>query len=217
MDPRAAARMFHVLVVMGASLGGCTMRPVGETEGGGATGTTGTTGGKGSSTSTTTGASATGTSTVADTSTSSAPTTGSPTTGAVETSAGSTTGPVDGPEDCEHPQDLHCASYSPNVDCYCDPDSPLVPEDCDHPQQFICEAWWIDAGCSCDPDAPLVPEDCPVPSSFHCSEYNPEFVSCSCECYWGPPSPQGDADCMDWGPYWCDYEPYACCCHIMLG
>lgn len=212
------SRLFHVLVMMGAALGGgCTSRPVGDTDAG--TGGTGQASTGGTADPTTGGPAAT-----TATATTGEPATTGPagtSTGVVDPSGGSSTGgPIDEPEDCAAPQQFKCESYEPNTHCTCDPNAPLTPDDCAHPAQFFCEGWWLfpQTGCFCDEDAPLKPEDCPVPSAFNCSEYDPEFVSCQCECRWGSdPTPETDEDCGPASWIECLQDTFACCCTIMLG
>jgi hypothetical protein len=215
MDAELSARMFHVLVVMGAALGGCGPTPPsdGATDGATASSTTGddpgaTTQAPGPVTTSTTDP-ATTTSTTSTTSTS---------TTLDSTGAGST-GVIDDPADCEFPQQLKCAEYFPPTDCECDKDAPLVPADCEFTPQFKCDLWYLDPpwGCACDLNAPLSPDECPVPQAFNCRYYDPDLIGCSCECEYGPPHPESEEDCVNTGFYYCAFEPIGCCCMIQLG
>jgi hypothetical protein len=128
---------------------------------------------------------------------------------------------IDDAEDCPHAQQFKCDDFNswPLENCFCDLDAPLTPQDCELATQFHCEVWSLEApwGCSCNLDAPAGPEACASPSNFSCARWEPEFVDCACECDWGAPTPQGDEDCANWGPYECEFQPFGCCCHIQLG
>jgi hypothetical protein len=205
--------MFHVLVVMGAALGGCgPVSPSGGTDGATSSNTTGDDPGVTTSTSGSITTSTTGPATTTSTSSTSSTSTTLASTGAI-----GSTGVIDDPEDCEFPQQLKCESYQPPTHCVCDPNAPIVPTDCEFTQQFKCDVWWQDPpwGCTCDLDAPLAPEECPVPQAFNCSDYEPDFVGCTCECDYGPPHPESEKDCTS--PYYCEFEPIGCCCIIQLG
>lgn len=219
METSPAAKMFHVLVVMGAALGGaCTTRPLGDgTSEGPSSGVTTDTSQTTSGSTSDPGNTVTSTTT---TSTTEAPTTGATIAAATDASSGAaSTGVIDGPEDCAAPQQLHCESYEPPTQCVCDPEAPLSPDDCPFSQQFTCAAWWNTPpwGCVCDLDAPLGPEACPVPSAFNCTPWEPEWTGCSCECGYGPPQPLGQEDCDPGAVFWCEFEPFGCCCMVQLG
>lgn len=213
MDADLSARMFHVLVVMGAALGGCTARPIGgETDGGSTTGTSTTGDDPGTTTEAPT--------PVTSSTTSSATSTTSTTSTSTTDDPGTTAAPViDEPLDCPETEQFHCESYDPLLNCICDPNAPVTPEDCDHPQHFRCEGYWSGGpyGCFCDPNAPLNPDDCAFPVNFNCDQYGTPPTGCSCECSYGPATPQSEDDCAGFGFYYCAFEPYGCCCMIQLG
>ena len=214
METSPAAKMFHVLVVMGAALG-CARRPIAdsaasESSEGGSSDASSAAGSSSVATSTTSTSTSAGSSTEASASTAA----GTSTAG---TSATTTTGAPDDPTDCRHPQQFLCDSYNPPVGCVCDPDAPLSPEDCEETAQFSCADPWFPIGCVCDPSLPTGPEACRVPSAFNCVSYGPVFVDCRCECRSGPPTPQSAEDCADaGGGFGCLMEPFACCCFPLI-
>jgi hypothetical protein len=78
------------------------------------------------------------------------------------------------------------------VGCECDVSVPIAaPGDCPHPEQFVCNAspdyasailgagfpsddWYAFADCSCDPTLPVLPSDCDCERcSFTCADYEP--------------------------------------------
>ena len=79
------------------------------------------------------------------------------------------------------------------VGCECDPSVAIAaPGDCPHPEQFVCNVsadytpstnlgngvssadWYAFADCACDPTLPLLPSDCDCERcAFTCAEYDP--------------------------------------------
>ncbi len=234
MDRTLAAKMFHALVVMGASLGGACGPTAPETAGDSSEGTppptTGTTGTPATTssepvtttipgdTSTDPPATTTPATTTDDGATTTAVTSSSTTT----TTDATTSSTTDGTVECAHPQQLQCQfdeNFQP-FDCFCDPNAPLVPEDCPLPSQFLCQVWWTTPfeGCTCDLDAPNAPEDCEFPNNFNCAVAHDPPTGCSCECRFDEvKNPQGEEDCPGTQFYHCSFEPFGCCCHIQLG
>ncbi len=236
MDRTLAAKMFHALVVMGASLGGaCGPTPpeTADDSSGGTppqtTGTTGTTGTPGTGDPVTTTAPGDTTTDPPPPATTTAPATTTTDDGATTTPVTSsstatttdatTTDTTSGSGECAHLQQKQCQfdeNFEP-FDCFCDPNAPLSADDCPLPSQFFCQEWNPLQGCFCDPDAPNAPEDCASPNNFNCHQYGPVPTTCRCECSYGPPTPQNQQDCTEIGPFFCEFEPFGCCCHIQLG
>jgi hypothetical protein len=97
--------------------------------------------------------------------------------------------------DCARPGEFRCASCpiggDPPVDgrclsgfgsgagagCVCDTSVPVAaPTDCPHPQQFTCTSYsgpTAYSSCSCDPSAPLSQSDCASGTTFQCQATGP--------------------------------------------
>jgi hypothetical protein len=130
-----------------------------------------------------------------------------------------------GPEDCGGRERLFCESYvcppgatcehRANVGCECRPEAPLVPEDCpEGPGQFECLYTAPLESCSCNPERPGHPESCTPSDAFVCSSYSPVYSTCDCN-----PSHEDEATCLS--DRFCEYQcfseapRYGCLCECV--
>jgi hypothetical protein len=177
-----AQKLFHAIVVIGASSAGATAgcgdarRAGGVTDDGAAATTQTATGGSPSAGGTSAGAAAAGRSASG----------GGPVLDVFPPDAGDPTVSLGGfpgasvpdgefwPSACDSPLQYVCDSYAPLAGCRCDPNKPLSFDDCGGPRKTRCHANVV------DPAAPSVPYD-PFRGLVDC-ECVPEDVSAGSEC-----------------------------------
>jgi hypothetical protein len=102
-----------------------------------------------------------------------------------------------------------------NVGCVCRTDAPLVPEDCPGgPGQFECLYREPNESCSCDPERPGHPDRCTPTDAFVCLEYIPVYATCECDAAF-----QDEASCLSrrYCKYGCFSEAprYGCLCECV--
>ena len=107
--------------------------------------------------------------------------------------------------DCPLASQFFCADDAGQAGCHCDASAPKSAADCANPYQFQCvSVAYIPqpggsgteqpVGCQCNAAA-LTPDQCPNSTQFTCTTYDPYFDGCRCD----PSAPTSAADCMDGG------------------
>lgn len=94
-----------------------------------------------------------------------------------------------------------------------EPEGVFWPTSCDHPYQYVCDSYQPLAGCRCDPSRPRGAEDCGGVRKTRCSEFNVRdpkypydplsmdvgYVDCVCV----PEDVASPAECEGFGQYVC--------------